>query len=274
MKILKIILLINLIFFISCASHKANREKIMLARKYADKATVDVMKGNFEQAKAGFDLSLEIASIPESYDGLGCVAFYKKDYKLAEEYFIKAYNEDSNYLRALSNLALLYDVVGLKDESKNIYEFIIERSPEDYRFRNNFAGLLYDKDNEGKAQAKEELRKAITLKQDDIIVNNMKKVEGVGNKSKVTSVKKAENDTKKLPNKKEVTPSLEPTLNVVNDNKEDKQKEVVENNLELKNIDMTKKDDKKNKKKARKIRNKDKKTNKESENIDIDSFKF
>ena len=36
MKILKIILLINLIFFISCASHKANREKIMLARKYAD----------------------------------------------------------------------------------------------------------------------------------------------------------------------------------------------------------------------------------------------
>ena len=81
-------------------------------------------------------------------------------------------------------------------------------------------------------------------------------------------------DMKKLHNKKEVTPSLEPTLNVVNDNKEDKQKEVVENNLELKNIDMTKKDYEKNKKKARKIRNKDKKTNKESENIDIDSFKF
>ncbi|MGI6681408.1 MAG: tetratricopeptide repeat protein [Bdellovibrionota bacterium] len=215
MRIVKILLILNILFLASC-SYEKSREKLMLAREYADRATKDLMQGNYEQARAGFNLSLEVATIPEGYDGLGCVAFYQKDYKLAEEYFIKSYEEDKNYLRALSNLALLYDVLGLKEESKNIYKFVIERKPENYRDRNNFAGLLFDNTKEGQSQALDELQKASTLKKDDIIIDNIKKVkafnkggvnkEGV-NKSGVSDVNKdkdikskkiLKNDAKKL----------------------------------------------------------------------------
>lgn len=194
-KVLTILLAISLT---SCVA-SVNREKLERARKYADQGTRSLMSGQLDQAKAEFDLSLEIMPLPEGYDGLGCVAFYKKDYKEAEKYFIQAYEQDKSYTRALSNLALLYDALNMKQEAKNVYEFTLAKSPDDYRSRNNFAGYLYDKNkgNDSK-QAKEELRKAYSSRKDAVIQGNLEKLgEKVVLKQQVPPkvAKKGENKT-------------------------------------------------------------------------------
>lgn len=178
MKKVKKYLLLFLFFLISCIP-TVSKDNIELAKKYADKATIDMIKGDFEQAKAGFNLSLELAIVPESYDGLGCLAFYNKNYKEAEYFFIRAYEQDKTYIRALSNLALLYDSLGLKEDARRVFHFALQRIPEDYRLRNNFAGFLFDyKDEESKEMAKEELRKAFVMKKDMLIKNNLTKING------------------------------------------------------------------------------------------------
>ncbi len=177
MKNLKKFLLIFLFFEISCIP-AVKQENIDLAKKYADKATIDMIKGDFNQARAGFNLSLEMAIIPEGYDGLGCIAFYSKNYKEAEYFFIRAYEQDKSYIRALSNLALLYDSLGLKEDARRVFHFALQRIPEDHRLRNNFAGFLFDnKDKESKEMAIEELRKAFAMKKDVLIKKNIDKIE-------------------------------------------------------------------------------------------------
>jgi Flp pilus assembly protein TadD len=81
----------------------------------------------------------------EALDGLGCVAFYRGDYKLAQAKFEEAMSLDPLYQGARFNLAVLYDITGESDLAQSIYAGLAS-SGKDFRVLNNFAVLNFEKD--------------------------------------------------------------------------------------------------------------------------------
>lgn len=149
-----------------------------LALQLVDEGIIHLRSGDLAGAGSSFEVSLEIQPTPEAIDGLGCTALLAGKYEEAEVLFIKALQFDEGYSHALGNLALLYDLMGRKELALNIYERALKESPQDFRVRNNFAGVLNDKEA-GKNNQKVvtgELRKASVLATHPVIMSNMRKV--------------------------------------------------------------------------------------------------
>lgn len=140
-----------------------------------DQGVAHLNFGELDRAEASFEMAHELARLPQALDGLGCVAFLRSEWRKAERYFIRAYEADHSYTEALGNLALLYDVQDLSDESEKLYRFALAENPENFRLRNNFAGFLAKKNREGSAL--KELKRAQALAEEPIIVNNIETLE-------------------------------------------------------------------------------------------------
>ena len=132
-------------FFIGCAVHQpASMEEQLSARQLIDKGVLSLRAKNLAEAKAAFELSLELDYTAAALDGLGSVAFAAEEYRIAEDYFIRAYQTNNSYSQALANLAILYDLSGNIVEAEKLYKRALEENPENLQLRNNFATFIYE----------------------------------------------------------------------------------------------------------------------------------
>ena len=146
-----------------------------------DKGVLKLREGELEEAKAAFKVSLELNPSAAAYDGLGCVAIMEKRYSDAETLLWKAYNMDRQYDHVLGNLAFLYEAKGEIQTAKRFYLEAIDKNPSQFRFRNNFAAYLWDHESYGNSSrgALEQLRKARSLSDDELIQQNIVRLEEV-----------------------------------------------------------------------------------------------
>ena len=157
--------------------HLPTSEQQREALQQIDNGTLLLRERKLSEAEAAFSLSADLEPSAAALDGLGCVAFLKQDYSAAQAYFVAAYEFDQDYSNALANLALLYDTQGLEPEAEILYLRAIADSPEHFRARNNYAGLLMQ--IAGTAASKEataELRKAAALVDHPIINANLEQL--------------------------------------------------------------------------------------------------
>ncbi|PJF37581.1 MAG: hypothetical protein CUN55_21340, partial [Phototrophicales bacterium] len=87
-------------------------EETNQAQQLIDKGTLALRARMLDEAQAAFEVSYDLVPSPEALDGLGCVAFMRGELEIARDYFLSAYNQDSNYTDSIFHLALLYDYVG------------------------------------------------------------------------------------------------------------------------------------------------------------------
>ena len=175
-KLLVITLLINSLIACSIVRESdVNAEH--QAKELIDLGVLALQENDLDRAEAAFDLASEIAPIPEALDGLGCVALKRGQVRLAEYFFISAYEYDSNYTTALANLAFLYDTNGLHSDAENLYKTTLLTDPRNFKARNNYAALLADyNDKKDVELSKKQLLKAEALAAHPVIVNNLKKL--------------------------------------------------------------------------------------------------
>ena len=171
---MKILLCVLTLLCVSCSQVTSTYQERREARQFVDSGVAKMREGALDAAQAAFEVALETAEIPEGYDGLGCIAFILGDYKQAQMLFLKAYEKDDNYAEALEHLALLYELQGFVDEADKLYLRAIEINPSLYTARNNRAVFKYELGEEG--EAKSELLKASSIAKNDIIENNLKKL--------------------------------------------------------------------------------------------------
>lgn len=152
----------------SAARHRAG--------ELIDQGVIALENGDLERAQAAFEVAGEVAQIPQSADGLGCVAFLKGDLDLAERYFLQAYDIDPTYDHVLGNLALLYEERGETERAHQFYESALTRSPESFQYRNNFAVFLEQR-LQAKAEARAQLKKGEALLPHPLIEANLEAIE-------------------------------------------------------------------------------------------------
>ncbi|RMG40802.1 MAG: tetratricopeptide repeat protein [Candidatus Dadabacteria bacterium] len=144
------------------------------AQALVDKGTLALRAGELEKAAAAYSVATEVAPIAAAYDGLGCVAFMDGRYRQAESFYKKALELDENYYDVLGNLALLYHQQGKDKLARRYYLEALKKQPDNYRVRNNYAVFLYEKI--GPYNAEIELKKALSLVEHPVIVNNINKL--------------------------------------------------------------------------------------------------
>lgn len=150
-----------------------------------DKGVQFLRVGDLNQAQAAFSVAQEIKPSAVALDGLGCVAMMRGEYSDAEQLFVSAYKLDSQYSRAIGNLALLYDLSAEYELARRFYEAALKLEPDNYQIRTNYAVLIEEagrrvaKDNaryqlkkQRAAWAKQELLKAYALAEHPIIAHN------------------------------------------------------------------------------------------------------
>jgi Tfp pilus assembly protein PilF len=150
----------------------------MKATELIDRATLLLREGMLGEAQAGYEVAVSVMQLPAAYDGLGSVAFRRKDYSEAAKYFWKAYELDSDYSHVLANLALLYEVTGNRERANELYIRAVKENPDYALVRNNYAVFLaYDFEYEPNAdQAYAELQRARVLAQHPVIEDNLKQL--------------------------------------------------------------------------------------------------
>jgi len=157
--------------------------KLHESASYVGKGVLALRAGNLEEASAAFNLAKELYPSASAADGLGCVAFRRKDYRQAEQHFLKALEMDESYASAHANLALLYELKNSRKKALGNYLKALQLQPSNYRSRNNYAAHLYDSNLVD--LARHELLKAkIVRGVDEPIVHNLKETES--NESKFT----------------------------------------------------------------------------------------
>ncbi len=150
------------------------------AEKLVEQGVVYLRERDLDRAEASFKVAYELAALPSAIDGLGCVAFLKGSYLLAERHFFQAYEMDNKYLTALGNLALLYETRGLYSKAETVYQMVLDGQPANFRTRNNYAGLIYDRKYQGEALALSELLKAEAMAKHPLIRDNILRIKGYG----------------------------------------------------------------------------------------------
>jgi Flp pilus assembly protein TadD len=143
------------------------------ALELIDQAVVLMRQGNLDKAEAAFQVSRELVSLPASLDGLGCIAFFRGENLIAEDFFKQALDLDFRYTEAVGNLALLYEQMGKPQKAEEYFKRAIELNPANYRIRNNYAIFLAQRDNSPRQLAREQLAKASVLVETPIIEENM-----------------------------------------------------------------------------------------------------
>jgi len=148
------------------------------ALRLIDQGTSQLRAFKLKQAQASFAVAADMANLAAAYDGLGCVALIQGEFVKAEKHFLQAYNLDEKYEHSLGNLALLYEIRGLRGEAITLYLKAIEGNPKNFRLRNNFAAFLLDNypESESEVIAKDELLKAQALVKHPFIEENLVKM--------------------------------------------------------------------------------------------------
>ena len=139
-----------------------------------DQGTLLLRQGEALKAQAAFELANELSPSGAALDGLGCVAFANGDLDLAEEFFRAAYAYYPEYKNSLGNLASVLARKGKLAAATDLYVLAVRENPENFRFRNNFAGHLVDlKQEDYREQAKNEMWKAGALSKHPTVLSNM-----------------------------------------------------------------------------------------------------
>ena len=139
-----------------------------------DQGTLLLRQGEFDKAQAAFEVANELAPSGAALDGLGCVAFAAGDLDLAEEFFRAAYEYYPDYKNSIGNLAAVFAKKGNIPAATEAYLLAVRENPENFRFRNNFAGHLVELNQEVyRSQAKNELWKAGALTKHPLVLSNM-----------------------------------------------------------------------------------------------------
>ncbi len=146
------------------------------AMRLVDQGTLLMRVGDLDQAQASFQVAMELADLPQAVDGLGCIALLSGQFDVAERLFVHAYNMDPEYNNSLGNLALLYDLRGLSNQSESVYRMALESEPNDFRARNNYAAFLARYRGTKDAAVRYELLKAQVVKSHPIINENIEVV--------------------------------------------------------------------------------------------------
>jgi tetratricopeptide (TPR) repeat protein len=136
-----------------------------------DLGTTHLRQAELDKAWAAFSLAHDIYPLPQAADGLGCVAFLRGDFLGAEAFFVKAHQMDESYHEAIGNLALLYEHLGYLDQAQELYQYVIDQNPDNFRARNNFAVFL--KEQQLPAQARTHLLKAEASSFHPLVRNNL-----------------------------------------------------------------------------------------------------
>lgn len=160
----------------SCAPMEPVRPS-MTAQSLIDVGTLHLRQGALADAGAAFSMALELSPIPEALDGLGCVHLLNQEWDQAEAFFKRALEVDPSYTRALSNLALLYEVSGDTTQAEAYYREAIAAEGENFKLRNNFAAFLHDKEREH-GRTEHLLRQAKAIAPHPIIQKNLEHLEG------------------------------------------------------------------------------------------------
>jgi len=153
-------------------------DKLEKAMELVNQGTIQLEAGQLDNAHASFSLARELYNIPAAVDGLGCVAFMREEYKLAEDYFIQAYSLDNTYVDSMGNLALLYEALGFYHEAERLYKLALKDNPTNYRLRSNFAAFIAEYntgalDDEKRRKARAEFLKARSVSNHPIIEANL-----------------------------------------------------------------------------------------------------
>ena len=171
----RFVLIATLALFFGCmpvSSPSLNDQQQAL--NLIDQGTLLLRQGEAIKAQAAFEVANELAPSGAALDGLGCVAFANGDLDLAEEFFRAAYSYYPDYKNSLGNLATVLAKKGNLTAATELYLLAVRENPENFRFRNNFAGHLVDLKQEGyKDQAKSEMWKAGALTRHPIVLSNM-----------------------------------------------------------------------------------------------------
>jgi len=153
-------------------------DKVEKAYSLIDQGTLELEMGQLDSAQASFELARELHNLPAAIDGLGCVAFMREEYNLAERYFIEAYLLDNSYVDSMGNLALLYEALGFYTEAERLYVLALKDNPTNYRLRSNFAAFSAEHNtrvpNDEKLElARSEFLKARSISNHPVILRNL-----------------------------------------------------------------------------------------------------
>jgi tetratricopeptide (TPR) repeat protein len=154
------------------------------ARKLVDRGTVELRRGALDKAAASYQLALELNPFPAAFDGLGCVAFLRGEFALAERYFKGALAVSPSYSETLGNLALLYEAQGRRMEAEELFKAALNRDPRNYRARVNYAAFLVSaNDRTLKESAYTELLKARAVVAHPITEMNISQIHAIDRSS-------------------------------------------------------------------------------------------
>lgn len=94
-------------------------------------------------AEAAFEIALALdPTDARVLDALGCLAFYRRNYELAKQYFQRAIEKNRNYDRPVAHLAAVAELKGDTVAALELYHLARRINPLNYRNRNNFAVFL------------------------------------------------------------------------------------------------------------------------------------
>ncbi|NDC37906.1 MAG: hypothetical protein EBZ48_07610 [Proteobacteria bacterium] len=146
------------------------------ALQLIDQGTTQLRRGELEKAQASYQMAYDLAKLPQGLDGLGCVALLRGEYKLAEDYFKTAMEQDPTYQTPLANLALLYDLSGRSKEAKLFYRRAIDAQPLNARVRSNFGAFIADTEEGREFEAEREMLHAQALSDSPLIETNLRRL--------------------------------------------------------------------------------------------------
>ncbi|MGI6523690.1 MAG: tetratricopeptide repeat protein [Bdellovibrionota bacterium] len=177
---MKRLLIFLMCIFSACSvvQPESNPANIMQARDLIDAGVIKMRLGQLTEAQAIFELALELAPLAETFDGLGCLAFLRGDFKEAQRLFLTAYDRDEEYAPALEHLALLYEVYGFLEEADALYLKALSIDPTLLGGRNNRAAFLFDNHLGSDSEIKNEFLKAKTVADHPVIKANLKALDG------------------------------------------------------------------------------------------------
>lgn len=141
-QLLNVLLLVGLGGCVAAEPASPDVQRMHDALELVDRGVALLREEALEEAAASFHLSLQLVPLPQSLDGLGCVAFRLGELEEARRYFEAAYRLDEGYETALGHLAMVAEAQGDQLTAHRLYRAALEAEPRDVRARNNLAVLL------------------------------------------------------------------------------------------------------------------------------------
>lgn len=156
-----------------CAlSQPLDPARMVRLRELIDTGSLHLIRGDLEQAEASFLLAQELESLPETVDGLGCVALLRGEFAQAEARFSWVIQNFPDYAAVYGNAALLLEVQGKNEEARAYYLRALALDPENAVARNNFAVHLSEasEGEELQREALRQLRQALAVNENNTVI--------------------------------------------------------------------------------------------------------